>query len=84
MINYGKEGEAYTLVDGVPVYTDEIMHNPNGWSVSTAMTYYGLANRWKQTLHIVLPCIMPTVIIMLIMCPGQVMSVGDEKINPAF
>ncbi len=44
MINYGKEGEAYTMVDGVPTYTDEIMHNPNGWSVSTAMTYHGLAN----------------------------------------
>lgn len=44
MINYGKEGEAYTMVDGIPTYTDEIMHNPNGWSVSTAMTYNGLAN----------------------------------------
>ena len=44
MINYGKEGEAYTMVDGIPTYTDDIMNNPNGWSVSTAMTYNGLAN----------------------------------------
>lgn len=43
-INYGEEGVAYTMEDGVPVYTDEVMNNPNGWSVSTAMTYYGLAN----------------------------------------
>ncbi len=38
------------------------------------------ANRWKQTIHITLPCIMPTVIIMLIMRLGQVMSIGYEKI----
>lgn len=44
MINYGKEGEAYTMENGVPAYTEEIMKNPNGWSVSTAMTYHGLAN----------------------------------------
>ena len=44
MINYGKEGEAYTMVDGIPTSTDDIMNNPNGWSVSTAMTYNGLAN----------------------------------------
>lgn len=43
-INYGEEGVAYTIQDGVPTYTDEVMKNQNGWSVSTAMTYYGLAN----------------------------------------
>lgn len=43
-INYGEEGVAYTMQDGVPTYTDEVMKNQNGWSVSTAMTYYGLAN----------------------------------------
>lgn len=38
------------------------------------------ANRWKQTLHITIPSIMPTIIIMFIMRLGQVMSVGYEKI----
>lgn len=44
MINYGMEGEAYTMENGIPTYTDEIMNNPNGWSMSTAMTYHGMAN----------------------------------------
>ena len=38
------------------------------------------AGRWKQTLHITLPGILPTIMIMLIMRMGQVLSVGYEKI----
>lgn len=38
------------------------------------------ANRWKQTIHITLPSIAPTIIVMLIMRMGQIMSVGHEKI----
>lgn len=38
------------------------------------------AGRWKQTLHITIPGILPTVMIMLIMRIGQVLSVGYEKI----
>lgn len=38
------------------------------------------ANRWKQTLHITLPGILPTVITMLILRMGSVMSIGHEKI----
>lgn len=37
------------------------------------------ANRWKQTLHVTMPGIMPTIIIMLIMRVGMMMSVGSEK-----
>lgn len=37
------------------------------------------ANRWKQTLHISLPGISSTIIIMLILRVGQLMSVGYEK-----
>lgn len=37
------------------------------------------ANRWKQTLHITLPSIMGTIIIMLIMRVGMLMGVGSEK-----
>lgn len=38
------------------------------------------ANRWKQTIHVTLPAIMMTIIMMFIMRIGTVMSVGYEKI----
>ncbi|HML45287.1 MAG TPA: ABC transporter permease subunit [Clostridia bacterium] len=38
------------------------------------------ANRWHLVLHVSLPCILPTVIILLIMQLGRTMSVGYEKI----
>jgi len=38
------------------------------------------ANRWRQALHITIPGIMPTVIILLILRMGSMMSVGSEKI----
>lgn len=38
------------------------------------------ANRWKQTLHVTLPGIVPTIVIMLIMRLGQIMNVGFEKV----
>jgi len=45
------------------------------------------ANRWKQTLHITLPGISATIIIMLILKMGTMLAVGSEKIlllyNPA-
>ena len=37
------------------------------------------ATRWKQTLHITIPGIMPTIIIMLILRVGMLMSVGADK-----
>lgn len=37
------------------------------------------ANRLQRVLHIDLPCILPTAIIMLIMDAGKVMSIGFEK-----
>lgn len=37
------------------------------------------ANRWKQTVHVTFPAILPTIIIMLIMRVGQIMGVGYEK-----
>ena len=44
-------------------------------------------NRWKQAVHITLPGIAPTIIIMLILRMGQMLSVGFESIvnlyNPA-
>lgn len=37
------------------------------------------ANRWKQTVHVTFPSILPTIVIMLIMRVGQIMGVGSEK-----
>lgn len=38
------------------------------------------AGRWKQTIHITIPSILPTVIIMLIMRMGSVLQVGSDKV----
>ena len=38
------------------------------------------AGRWKQMLHVTLPSISPTIIILLILSVGNIMSVGFEKI----
>ena len=45
------------------------------------------AGRWKQTIHITIPGIMPTIVVMLIIRLGSILGVGFEKIiliyNPA-
>ncbi|CCX36986.1 binding-protein-dependent transport systems inner membrane component [Clostridium sp. CAG:1013] len=38
------------------------------------------AGRWKQTIHVTLPCISSTIIIMFIMKMGTMLSVGSEKV----
>lgn len=38
------------------------------------------ANRWKQTIHVTIPGILPTVIILFIMRIGQILNVSFEKI----
>ena len=38
------------------------------------------ANRWKQTLHVTLPGISGTMIIMLLLRMGSIMTLGHEKI----
>lgn len=38
------------------------------------------ANRWKQTLHVTIPGILPTIIIMLILRIGRLLEVGYETI----
>ncbi|MBR6498835.1 MAG: ABC transporter permease subunit, partial [Clostridia bacterium] len=38
------------------------------------------AGRWKQTLHVTLPGILPTIIIMLILAMGRIMNVSFQKI----
>lgn len=45
------------------------------------------ANRFKKIIHITLPCLIPTITVMLILRIGRVMTIGFEKIillyNPA-
>lgn len=45
------------------------------------------AGRWKQTLHVTLPGMLPTVVILLILNVGNILNVGFEKVmllyNPA-
>ncbi|WP_223829916.1 extracellular solute-binding protein [Paenibacillus arenilitoris] len=36
IMNFGKEGETYTLVDGQPKYTDAVLKNPDGLPISQA------------------------------------------------
>ena len=37
MVNFGVEGKSYNMKDGKPVYTDEILHNPDGLSINEAL-----------------------------------------------
>ena len=43
LANFGIEGETYTMVDGKPVYTDLILHNPDGKTMSQAGLMYSRA-----------------------------------------
>lgn len=38
------------------------------------------AGRWKQLIHVTIPAIMPTIIIMFLLRMGNIMGVGHEKI----
>lgn len=38
------------------------------------------ANRWKQTIHVTIPGIMPTIVITLILAVGNTLKVGFEKV----
>ncbi|WP_405154689.1 extracellular solute-binding protein [Paenibacillus sp. FSL K6-0108] len=42
--NFGVEGLTYTMKDGYPTYTDEILKNPDGLSVAQAMAKHFIAN----------------------------------------
>lgn len=42
--NFGIEGVSYEMVDGEPVYTDLILNNPEGKSVSQMMAQYMLSS----------------------------------------
>ena len=42
LFNFGKEGESYTMVDGKPVYTEQMVNNPDGLTVAQALSLYCL------------------------------------------
>lgn len=41
--------------------------------------YIDGAGRWRQTIHVTIPGILPTIVILLILRLGQIMNVGYEK-----
>lgn len=45
LYNFGVEGESYTMVDGYPTYTEDITQNPEGLSMTAAMSKYMLSYR---------------------------------------
>lgn len=44
LANYGKEGVTYEIVDGKPVFTDFVLHNPDGLSIEKALSVYAGCN----------------------------------------
>ncbi|MBP3361277.1 MAG: extracellular solute-binding protein [Clostridia bacterium] len=40
LMNFGVEGKSYNMTDGKPVYTDEILKNPEGLSIAEALSMY--------------------------------------------
>lgn len=40
LYNFGIEGESYNWIDGYPKYSDFIMNNPDGWTMTDAMGAY--------------------------------------------
>ncbi|WP_169088021.1 ABC transporter permease [Paenibacillus sp. PL91] len=84
----------------VPIYVSSEIWQEIGWGSIIYLAAMGSidpqqyeaatidgAGRWKQTLHVTLPGIAPTIIILLILKVGGILSVGYEKIillyNPA-
>ncbi|MFE0556766.1 ABC transporter substrate-binding protein [Paenibacillus sp. FSL W8-0187] len=44
LFNFGVEGVSYDMKDGYPTYTDEVMKNPDGLSITQALSKYNLAS----------------------------------------
>lgn len=40
LMNFGVEGKTYNMVDGKPVYTDEILHNPENLSINETLSVH--------------------------------------------
>ncbi len=48
LFNFGIEGDSYTMEDGIPTYTQNIMKNPNGLSVSEALSRYAIPGNYAM------------------------------------
>lgn len=77
----------------VPIYVISDIWQQTGWNCIIYLAALGSidpelyeaaridgANRWKQTLHVTLPGIMQTIVLLLILRIGSMMNVGHEKI----
>ena len=42
LYNFGVEGESYTMVDGVPTYTENISHNPDGIPMTEMISLFAV------------------------------------------
>jgi putative aldouronate transport system substrate-binding protein len=51
LLNFGIEGQSYNIVDGVPTFTDEILHNPEGLSVELALVKYSMGGIMEAFFH---------------------------------
>lgn len=43
LYNYGIEGKSYTMVDGKPTFTDQMLNNPDGLTPQQALSEYEMA-----------------------------------------
>ncbi|MCL2833346.1 MAG: ABC transporter permease subunit [Treponema sp.] len=77
----------------VPIYIISGIWQSTGWSCiiylaalsAVDMELYEAARidgagRWRQTVHVTLPALVPTIILLLILAIGGIMNVGYEKI----
>jgi putative aldouronate transport system permease protein len=92
--NFGYDGSNMLSKPGlwIPIYVISNVWQGAGWgSIVYLAALTGIdsslyeaakvdgANRWKQTVHVTFPCLLPTIVVMLIMRVGQIMGVGYEK-----
>ena len=77
----------------VPIYVISAIWQESGWgSIIYLAALMGVdrelyeaaeidgAGRWKRTIFITIPSILPTIVIMFIMRVGKLMSIGAEKV----
>lgn len=53
LFNFGIEGESYTMVNGIPTYTDEIVNNSKGLPMNEAISQYAVPMGYPmlQSIH---------------------------------
>ncbi|MCL2058053.1 MAG: extracellular solute-binding protein [Oscillospiraceae bacterium] len=51
LLNFGIEGQSYNIINGVPVFTDEIINNPEGLSVELALVKYSMGGIAEAFFH---------------------------------